>query len=76
MDAREVTLEMLKDSGLSARQAAIAIGKEPGYLSHIIYKGSKPNTVTLAKVADVCGFDLLVRNRANEMEMLIDPYDD
>ncbi len=75
MDAREVTLSMIQDSGMNDRQVSIKLGMSPRYLSNIIYRGSRPNSDTLARVADACGYDLLVRRRIDEMEILIDPYE-
>lgn len=78
MNARDAFLQVVSESDLSVRGITRAIDKAPGSLHHIFRKdgGSTPRADTLAKVADVCGYDLLLRRRTDEYEIQIDPYDE
>ena len=73
MNAHDAVIEMLNDAGMSSRQAAKALGRSPGYLTHITNGTSTPNANTLAAVADVCGYDLVIRRRINDQDIIIDP---
>ena len=76
MDSRDVLAEMVANSGLSYRQVSLEMDREATYLKTIIYRGRRPRIDTFAKVADVCGYDLLVRRRSDGHEMSIDANDD
>lgn len=77
MNARDAFLQVVADSGLPIREITRQLGRSPGYFTHITKDdGSTPRTDTLARVADVCGYDLLLRRRIDEYEIPIDPYGD
>jgi len=73
VNARDVTLEMIADSGLSVSALSKSMGKERSYIHTTVLRGKTFYCTTLAKVADICGYDLLVRRRTDGYEMPIDP---
>lgn len=75
MDVFDTIAEMMHVSGLSFRAVENALERSHGYLGSILYKRRIPSTVVLARIADACGYDLLVRRRADDEEIIIDPYD-
>lgn len=76
MDARDVIIEMVKDTGLTHRQVSVQMGHESTYLKSFIYRGQMPRVNTFVKVADACGYDLIARRRIDGYEMPIDNIDD
>ena len=60
-------------SGLTKSKISETLGKRVTYVNTIIAKSTIPKTDTFAKVADVCGWDLLARNRTTGEEIIIDP---
>lgn len=76
MNARDAFLQVVSDSGMSIRSITRELGRSPGYFSHILKEnGSTPRADTLAKVADVCDYDLVLRRRFDGYEIPIDPFD-
>jgi hypothetical protein len=49
------------------------MGRNANYISGYVNRGSVPQADTFAEIADVSGFDLLVRDRSSGDEILIDP---
>lgn len=77
MNAREAFIEVVAESGMSIRAITRKLGRSPGYFTQITKEnGSTPRTDTLAKVADACDYDLLLRRRLDGYEIPIDPYDE
>ena len=76
MNAHDATLEIIGDSGMSVRKLSIAVGNTSSYLNRVIHKNGSPHVDKLAKLADICGYDLLLRRRDDDYEITIDPYDD
>lgn len=73
MNAREAFIEVVADSGMSIRAITRELGRSPGYFTQILREnGSTPRTDMLARVANVCGYDLLLRRRIDEYEIPID----
>ena len=72
MNAHDATVEIISESGLGIRQ----LNRAGGNVERIIYHDGTPRTDTLARIADACGYDLLLRRRDDLYEILIDPYDD
>lgn len=77
MDAREAFLQVVSDSGMTIRTITRKLNRSPGYFTHILKEnGSTPRADTLAKVSDVCGYDLILRRRIDDYEILIEPTDE
>ena len=75
MDAREATRKMMLNSGRSEYSLSIELSPTGGryYLESIWKRGTNPRTDTMAKIADACGYDLLLRNRQDGSEITINP---
>ena len=77
MNARDAFLQVLADSGLSIREITRRLNRAPGYFTHITKKGGgTPGANMLGKVANVCGYDLILRRRIDDYEIPIDEFDD
>jgi len=76
METIEIVREMMHVSGLSVRKLGTALGKSPQYMKQTLYGGTIPSSKKLAAIADACGYDLLVRNRDDGTEIIIDPPDE
>ena len=74
MNAHDATMEVIGEYDGSMRSLTTKLGLSPGSLS-IIKRGGVPKVDTLAKVADVCGYDLILRRRIDEYEIPIDELD-
>lgn len=75
MDSREVLRYVVNQSGKSQRAISIELGKVPTYISATFTQGSIPTIETLANIANVCGYDLALINRATGETIAIDPRD-
>ena len=75
MNAHEITESMLGETGLPQREISRRAGYYPTYVHDLIRRDITPKADALARIADACGYDLLVRRRIDEYEMIIDPYD-
>lgn len=64
---------MVVRSGRTKVQISKDLGVSESYISALISRGSIPLVDTLARVADACGYDLSVENRANGDCMTIEP---
>ena len=74
MDVFETIKAMMVSSGLSVRKLGANMGRSPYYAKTILYgRKSVPSSSILSEIADTCGYDLLVRNRDDRTEILIDP---
>lgn len=76
MNAHELILSMISDSEKSESELSRTISRDRTYLRSIIKRKTIPKANTYAKIADICGYDLLVRRRIDGYEIPIDPYDD
>lgn len=76
MNAHDAIMELLNEYDGSIRSLTNRLGHAPGYLNHITKGNSTPQADTLAKVADVCGYDLILRRRIDDYEIPIDELDD
>ena len=72
MNAREAALEVIRDSGMGPRE----LYRQTGNLSGFLYHGSTPRSDVLARIADACGYDLILRRRDDDYEIVIDSVDD
>jgi hypothetical protein len=75
MDAYDVTLQMIRDSGKTNATLSRELSDNRYYINSIIKNHTTPRADKLAQLADSCGYDLLVRRRNDERETMIDPYD-
>lgn len=76
MDAREIIKAVVSDSGYSQRQISLSIGRKQHYIASYISKERVPSIELMAEISDACGCDLIVRNRNNGNEYIIDPPND
>lgn len=76
MNAHDVVEELVRDTGETHRRVSVRMGYGSTYLKGFIYERRIPRIDTLAKIADACGYDLLLRRRIDDYEIPIDPYDD
>ena len=73
MNVNKVFNTCISRSGMRKTEISTALGLRKNYISVAIAKRTIQRTDTFAKIVDVCGWDLLVRNRTTGEEMLIDP---
>lgn len=73
MDAHELILFMMKNSGRRESELSRMLSNDRTYLRSIMKRRSIPKADTYARIADVCGFDLLVRKRDDGSECIIEP---
>lgn len=73
MRAIDVSNHVYKRSGLTVRQVGKLAGRSENGFSPYIYRQNEPSVHLLALLCDVCGFDLLVRQRDTGEETIIDP---
>lgn len=73
MESKEALRYVVNHSGKSQRAISVELGKVPTYISATFTQGSIPTVETLANVANVCGYDLLLVNRETGETISIDP---
>jgi len=73
MDAEKMLACITSDADMSMRVASQKMGRHPTFLATLRQKGSVPRISTMAEIADVYGYDLLLRKRADGQEIVIDP---
>ena len=73
MDARRVLNTVVATSGMNKTELARAIGKSVNYISNYSVRGNIPKLDTFAEIANIASYDLLVRNRNDGTEIIIDP---
>ena len=73
MDAHNVIRFLTEGSAISMRVASQRMGRKPTFLATIKFNGRIPKLNTMAEIANVYGYDLLLRNRADGQEILIEP---
>lgn len=76
MDATSAIRQMLATSGLSARAASSMMGMNNRYVGGILFKDTVPKVDTLAAIADVCGYDLILMPRDGACFIVIDNKED
>lgn len=76
MNAHELILFMMQDSGKRESELSRMLSHDRTYLRSTLKRKGVPRASTYARIADVCGYDLLVRRRSDEYEILIDPFDE
>ena len=73
MQPRNVIPTIVSSSGKSMQSISLAIGRTRTYINSTIQNRSISHVDTVAAVADVCGYDLLLRKRDDGTEIIIDP---
>lgn len=73
MRARNVFLTIVESSGKKKVEISREIGRNDGFVKNRTNSPTTPATETFALIADACGYDLLVRNRSDGSEIIIDP---
>lgn len=73
MSARAAMVRIVDTSGMSRRQLSVSMGRYPQYLNQKVNDKQTPKADTLAEVARVCGYELLLRG--HDTEIIIDPPD-
>lgn len=76
MQALKALNTVVSQSGVSKTELARKLGRGVNYISNYSVKGNIPRIDTFAAIADVSGFDLIVRRRSNGREIIIDPPED
>lgn len=71
MDTHEAIRAMMEGSRISGRALSVAMGKHPNFVSSTLTKGSVPRVDTLARMADVMGYRLVLEGRGERIP--IDP---
>lgn len=73
MQAFETMLRVIANSGKSRDELSRMMGLSRHYLTTTIGKKSVVRLDNFARLADVCGYTLLVRHRKTGDEIVIDP---
>ena len=76
MDATSAIRQMLATSGLSARAASSMMGRAETFIKTILRRNSSSRVDTLAAIADVCGYDLILMPRDGAGFIVIDSKED
>ena len=71
MKTIEAIQQMIDSSGVNASQLSTRMGKHRNFVASTIYNGSTPRTDTLAHMADIMGYELVLRGHGEEIP--IDP---
>jgi DNA-binding phage protein len=69
MDSRQAIEAMCEMAGKSQRTVSTEIGRNPTFIGTTISKGSIPRVDTMAKIAEACGFELVLRGHGVTMEL-------
>lgn len=76
MQVKSAVDKIIQESGLSKLDIAKSMGKNPNFVYALVNKQTDPSYRTLVSIADTCGYDLLLRNRVSNNEIIIDPPND
>lgn len=69
MNTRDAIERMCELGGKSQRTVSKEIGRNPTFLGTTLSKGSVPRVDTMAKVAEACGFELVLRGHGVVIEL-------
>lgn len=73
MNAHDALVAMIGESGSSYFSIERTMGVKQNYLKRLRYGGSTPRTDVAARIADACGYDLILRRRDDGSETTIAP---
>lgn len=71
MNTREAIEHMMRKSRYNGSQLSLAMGRNRNFLSTTFAKGSIPRVDTLAKMAEIMGYTIILENNGDRIE--IDP---
>ena len=71
MNATECIQHMIKTSGKRGVRVSSELGKSKNYISAMIAQQNDPSCQTMAAIAKVCGYDLILKG--HDEEIVIDP---
>lgn len=69
MDVTDCIRRMVGSSGRSARQLSRDMGRAPTWLATVVSRGTDTGASRLAMIARACGWRLVLRSDADEMEV-------
>lgn len=72
MNAHDAVIEMVDECGIPIRELYRRVGRFGG----VLYSGRTPRADALARIANGCGYDMILRRRSDRYEIHIDEYDD
>ena len=73
MEPIDVLPTIVRGSGRSMQSMSLQLGRSRNYITQTIQNLSVSKVDTVAEIADVCGYDLLLRKRDDGSEIVIDP---
>lgn len=73
MQPNEILRHMVESRNLSQREASVKFGRSPNYVSRMYAGRFNPQTAVLAELGNILDFDLILRDRINGTEIIIDP---
>lgn len=71
MNAKEATAKMVDATGRSMREISAELGKHGNYIADFIRKSNSPRVDTFSRIADVCGYDLILLPRNQDAEFIV-----
>ena len=81
MNASDAMRRMIETSGKSGRQVAREIGRSDSFVSSTLAQGVCPRADTLARIAEVCGYEIVIlpaalaRRLASSSDGIVVEYD-
>lgn len=69
MDSKQAIEKMCGVAGKSQRTVSSEIGRNPTFIGTTLSKGSVPRVDTMAKIAEACGFELVLRGHGVTIEL-------
>lgn len=73
MEPKTMLKSLFGRGELSTVETSLKMGRSRGYLSSYIARGNEPGITLMAEICDAIGYDLLIRNRNDGTEIIIDP---
>ena len=80
MNANDAMRTMIETSGKSGRQVAREIGRSESFVSSTLAQGVCPRADTLARVAEACGYEIVIipkdvaRNLMDDSDRIVVEY--
>lgn len=76
MDVGSVIRHVIQDGNTSMRRVSVELGHSPTHLGSYLAHGRKPTVGMLARICEITGHELIVRNVKDKTEVKIDPPED
>lgn len=67
MHARDAVRWLVADSGKTARSVSYEMGRTANFVTNTIQRSSAPRLDTFAHLAEVCGYELVLRGHDKEI---------